>query len=93
MARETFLSKTFTHKSDVWSYGVFCIEVLTRDQPYPKMTTEEFAFRVLPEKLTPIDQIPSDTPDAIADIVKKCFCEEPEDRPDFQEIFNLLSTQ
>ena len=80
----------FTHKSDVWSFGVLCIEVLTRNVPYPNMSTEEFALRVIPDKLTPVNQIPKETPTALADVVKRCFDFDPEKRPTFQEIYDTL---
>jgi len=89
-AYETLASRTFTHKSDVWSFGVLCIEVLTRDVPYPNMSTEEFALRVIPDKLTPVSQIPKDTPESLANLVKRCFDFAPEKRPSFQEIYNAL---
>jgi serine/threonine protein kinase len=66
------------------------IEVLTRGPPYPTMTTEEFALRVIPEKLSPINQIPTNTPEALANLVKKCFNLNPGQRPSFQEIFDSL---
>ena len=89
-AHETLLTHVFTHKSDVWSYGVFCVEVLTRGLPYPDMTTEEFALRVIPQKLTPINQIPKDTPADLANLVASCFNMDPEQRPSFQQIFKAL---
>ena len=91
-AFETLTSRVFTHKSDVWSFGVLCIEVLTRGPPYPDMTTEEFALRVIPEKLTPVSQIPRNTSIAFAILVKQCFDLEPSKRPSFQQIFHSLKS-
>jgi serine/threonine protein kinase len=84
------LSQTFTHKSDVWSFGVLCIEVLTRGLPYPDMTTEQFALKVIPQKLTPLSQIPPGTPQPLASLVASCFDMEPENRPSFQQIYKSL---
>ena len=67
-----------------------CVEVLTRGLPYPEMTTEEFALRVIPQKLTPKDQIPKDTPTELANLVASCFDMDPNKRPSFQEIYNSL---
>jgi serine/threonine protein kinase len=74
----------------VWSYGVLCIEVLTRGPPYPDMTTEAFALRVIPDKLTPVNQIPKDTPEPLASLVRQCFDMNPDKRPSFQTIYNAL---
>ena len=89
-AYETLLSRTFTHKSDVWSYGVLCIEVLTRGAPYPDMTTEVFALRVIPQKLTPVSQIPKDTPEDLAALLRQCFDMNPDNRPSFSQIYSTL---
>ena len=90
MAHETFLTRTYTHKSDVWSFAVLCIEILTRLPPFPEMTTEEFALRVLPEKLRPIKYIPEDTPAKLKELICQCLDFVPEKRPDFQTIFASL---
>ena len=87
---ETLTTRTFTHKSDVWSFGVLCIEVLTRGMPYPDMTTEEFALQVIPKRLTPLNQIPKDTPQDLAKLVASCFDFDPDKRPSFHEIFISL---
>ena len=89
-AFETLTSKLFTHKSDVWSYGVLCIEVLTRREPYPNMSTQNFALKVIPERLTPVSQIPTDTPPVLADLLTRCFDFDPEKRPTFLQIYNSL---
>jgi hypothetical protein len=46
---------------------MLCIEVLTRAEPYPELTTQDFALMVLPNRLTPIGQIPKETPKELAD--------------------------
>ncbi len=56
------------------------------------MTTEEFAIRVLPDKLTPIGQIPNNIPPVLENLLKRCFTINPNQRPDFQEIFDVMST-
>ena len=50
------------------------------------MTTEEFALRVIPQKLTPINQIPKDIPAELANLVVKCFDMDPNQRPSFPQI-------
>ena len=64
--------------------------MLTRGVPYPDMTTEEFALRVIPQKLTPINQIPKDIPAELANLVAKCFDMDPNQRPSFPQIYNAL---
>jgi hypothetical protein len=54
------------------------------------MSTEQFALRVIPDRLTPIDQIPKDTPESLANLVISCFDFDPEKRPSFSHIYSKL---
>ncbi len=54
------------------------------------MQTDVFALRVIPEKLTPISQIPEDTPESLANLIKSTFDLNPEKRPTFDKIFSCL---
>ena len=37
MAPEFLHEKVFTHKSDVYSYGILLWEIFTENQPYPEL--------------------------------------------------------
>lgn len=54
------------------------------------MTTEEFALRVIPEKLTPASQIPTNIPQNLQNLVLQCFDLNPSQRPSFQQIYDAL---
>jgi len=90
MAPESLKKKKYSTKSDVWSFGVVCIEVLTRNEPYPDLTTADFALRVFAEKLTLKNSIPPETPLFLKNIILKCFEVDPEKRPSFSEIHEIL---
>ncbi len=59
-----------------------CIEVLTRQPPYPTISTTEFAVRVIPDGLTLkiTEYIPPDAPDWLAGLVRSCLQQKPENR-------------
>lgn len=86
MSFEALENQKFSEYSDVWSYGVMCVEILTRKEPFPDVPLKEFADRVLVERLTCASAIPSDTPQFLSDMIKKCFAEDPKARPSFDDI-------
>lgn len=57
MSPEAIRHKKYSEKSDVWSFGVTCIEILTRESPYPGMdavqviTPNKIFFFFLPTKI------------------------------------------
>eukprot|EP01118_Nematostelium_gracile_P008633 TRINITY_DN2863_c0_g1_i2.p1 TRINITY_DN2863_c0_g1~~TRINITY_DN2863_c0_g1_i2.p1 ORF type:complete len:278 (+),score=41.35 TRINITY_DN2863_c0_g1_i2:58-834(+) len=44
MAPEIFNKNKFSFETDVYSFGVLCIEVLTRDKPYPDIPMDIFTL-------------------------------------------------
>ncbi|PRP76294.1 hypothetical protein PROFUN_07816 [Planoprotostelium fungivorum] len=58
MAPES-LRGQFSEKSDVWAWGVLCIEVFTGTQPFPHLTATEFVVGVVNDNLHSkmVDQI------------------------------------
>lgn len=83
MSPEAIRKKKFSMKSDVWAFGVTCIEILTDGQdPYPGMDAVQVATAVVSEKVHPV--IPALTPTQLAQIIEVCLSYEEENRPDFQ---------
>jgi len=88
MAPENLLDRIYSEKSDVWSFGVTCIEILTRKDPYPNMEGVQVATRVGNKGLTP--EIPENCPAQLATMLVGCFKFDPAERPDFKSIFESL---
>lgn len=74
-------------KSDVYSFGVLIWEVLCRSDPYPNLTGAQVAAKVGQGLLTL--EKPSTFPD-IGDVMVKCLQRDPNRRPDFAQICDLL---
>ncbi len=90
MARECF-SKKFTSKSDVWSFGVTMWEVFTlgKNAPYEEMTD----FEVLQDTVKAerkLLSVPDKCPSDVSSIMLKCWRDDPDDRPDFDTLYDLL---
>lgn len=81
-APEAALYSRFSIKSDVWSYGVLLVELVTHGRiPYPGMTNGEVLAKVEQGYRMPI---PPGCPDPLYQIMLDCWRAEPEERPTFE---------
>uniref|UniRef100_A0A8C4R367 Tyrosine-protein kinase n=2 Tax=Eptatretus burgeri TaxID=7764 RepID=A0A8C4R367_EPTBU len=79
---------SFTIKSDVWSFGILLVEIITKGRiPYPGMTNPE-VIRNLERGYRM--QRPEDCPDALYEIMNQCWKQLPEDRPTFDYLKSVL---
>ncbi|KAM3720362.1 Fer-related kinase [Dirofilaria immitis] len=91
LSPEAIKSMQFTTKSDVWAFGVLLFEIFTDgSEPYNGMSNAQVR-----EKLTDGSkyrmEIPLDVPPGIIGLIKKCWIEEPKQRPTFKEINRTLT--
>eukprot|EP01114_Cavostelium_apophysatum_P020602 TRINITY_DN6952_c0_g1_i2.p1 TRINITY_DN6952_c0_g1~~TRINITY_DN6952_c0_g1_i2.p1 ORF type:complete len:962 (-),score=141.12 TRINITY_DN6952_c0_g1_i2:48-2933(-) len=90
MSPESLKSRVYGMKTDVWAYGVTLIEIFTRNIPYPEYDTVQVASLIATKELAPV--VPQDVPPHIAKVMAACFQNEPNLRPDFKEICEMLTT-
>nr|XP_023663224.1 epidermal growth factor receptor-like [Paramormyrops kingsleyae] len=84
MALESILHRTYTHQSDVWSYGVTVWELMTfGSKPYDGIPANEIAGVL--EKGERLPQPPICTIDVYM-IMVKCWMIDAESRPRFREL-------
>jgi len=88
-APESLKFHQFSHKSDVWSFGVLMWEIFTHGAvPYNEIpNNKEVVTEVLNGKRL---KQPPDCPDEIYHIMQSCWTEKPEDRPPLVFIFEKL---
>ncbi|GIX89200.1 tyrosine-protein kinase HTK16 [Caerostris extrusa] len=85
-APESINFGTFSHASDVWSYGVTLWEIFSYGEPpYGDMNGSQVI------QLLDADQrlkIPEDCTESIKIIIQNCWLYNPEDRPTFKQLYN-----
>ncbi|KAI5069934.1 hypothetical protein GOP47_0014277 [Adiantum capillus-veneris] len=87
MAPEVISHLPYGHKADIFSFGIVLWELLTGKLPYESMNPVQAAIGVR-QGLRP--QIPEQTPPELSDLIKRCWHDNPSERPDFCEISSVL---
>lgn len=83
MAIESLMDKTYSSKSDVWSFSITVIEILTREDPYPTLDTVAAATKVT-HGLRPT--VPDWVNPQLVQLLNECWSVSPTARPDFEKI-------
>eukprot|EP00249_Psilotum_nudum_P017527 c26373_g1_i2 orf=903-2117(+) len=88
MAPEMIQHRSYNHKVDVYSFGIVLWELITGNLPFQNMTAVQAAFAVVNRGVRPT--IPADCPPALSYIMTRCWATNPDERPSFSEVVNLL---
>lgn len=80
MSPESLSSKKYSEKSDVWSFGVLCWEVINRSQPYPNLDPVLVTHKVMSGELHP--DLPSQPQfTKVAKVMEAAFKMNPDGNP------------
>ncbi|MCO5612519.1 hypothetical protein L7F22_066787 [Adiantum nelumboides] len=87
MAPEMMQNRSYSHKVDVYSFGIVLWELITGNIPFQKMTAVQAASAVV-RGARPI--IPTNCPDSLSKIMTCCWDANPDVRPSFSDVVRLL---
>uniref|UniRef100_A0A8C6TAU3 receptor protein-tyrosine kinase n=1 Tax=Neogobius melanostomus TaxID=47308 RepID=A0A8C6TAU3_9GOBI len=90
MALESLQTHKFTHKSDVWSFGVLLWELMTRGAP-PYSDVNSFDITVFLMQGRRLLQ-PEFCPDALYTLMIDCWHPRPDRRPSFSDLVSRISS-
>lgn len=89
MAPELFKhGVSYTEKSDIYAYGVILWEILSGKKPYIGLESREIAKRTQAGRTG--EEITTEIPAVYASLIKRCWAQEPIDRPELAEIIHLI---
>eukprot|EP00163_Fabomonas_tropica_P014565 TRINITY_DN2648_c1_g1_i8.p1 TRINITY_DN2648_c1_g1~~TRINITY_DN2648_c1_g1_i8.p1 ORF type:complete len:1287 (-),score=269.70 TRINITY_DN2648_c1_g1_i8:68-3928(-) len=77
-----------TPASDVFSFAVIFWEMLTHSNPWPGMLAYAAAYRVMEGQRL---EIPRNTPPRVAKLLRRCWAQQPRERPSMAECLQQLS--
>ncbi|XP_060648083.1 uncharacterized protein LOC132785819 isoform X1 [Drosophila nasuta] len=87
-------SGEFTEKSDVFSFGIICWEVMSRKKPFEEFKDMEklvLQNKIMNGERPDIDYLKEyKDADILLPIIKKCWDQDPSNRPPMNELCNLL---
>jgi serine/threonine protein kinase len=82
--------RAYSSASDVWAFGIVCVEVLTRAPPWAGFTPADAAMRTLKgERLA----MPAHTPDWLRELVHTCWNLSPALRPNMDNCHAAMAEQ
>lgn len=88
MAPELLKNNLVTEKIDVYSFGVVMWELLTGEEPYANLRSEEIITGIIKGNLRP--EIPSWCDPSWRSLMERCWLSDPNSRPPFSEIAKEL---
>ncbi|XP_043810046.1 serine/threonine-protein kinase STY17 isoform X2 [Manihot esculenta] len=88
MAPEVIEHKPYDYKADVFSFAIVLWELLTGELPYSYLTPLQAAVGVVQKGLRPT--IPKNAHPKLAELLERCWRQDPSQRPNFSEIIDIL---
>jgi predicted Ser/Thr protein kinase len=88
MAPENLQDRSYSIKSDVWSYGILVWEIVTGREPHDNEDQLLIGARIRDEGFHPV--IPEDCEPALRRVMEMCWHKNPEDRPTMEGITKVL---
>lgn len=91
MAPESVGKSRYSHKSDVYSFAITILEIVTRTSPFPSMNKDQVLNGLLSGTINPPAELPTHATQGLRNLVKHCTERDPTERLDFETVVELLN--
>ncbi|XP_034660220.1 putative mitogen-activated protein kinase kinase kinase 7-like [Drosophila subobscura] len=94
MAPEVIMGRKYTDKCDVYSWGVMLWELMSRRPPFSHMENPNQVAVMLAAGLgdrPDMDAVRADCPEAIKQLIRRCWSKEPLERCSMQQVVKFLN--
>lgn len=91
MAPEVITNKKINKMCDVFSYGMVLYEIYSCKKPYAGYSCDTYVANAVLEGKRP--DVPETVPPFLHSLLKACWKEEPNERPQFEAIAHAIQTQ
>ena len=88
MAPEFIAGGHYNKEVDVYSFGMILWEMLSKKIPFSNLEPAQVIYTVVILKNRPF--LGSDVPTPLKNLIERCWAHEPDERPTFQEIYELF---
>lgn len=85
--QESSEGENYPHKTDSWSFGIMCSDILSGERPFPGMMMRDLEA-ALDSGVRP--WIPEACPDYVKFCLESCWKYNPKERPRFSDIWRML---
>jgi predicted Ser/Thr protein kinase len=90
MAPESLKDRSYSTKSDVWSYGILLWELAAGREPHDEEDQLSIAIKIRDQGFVPV--IPDNCDPALRHVMEMCWKMSPAERPSMEEVANYLRT-
>eukprot|EP00916_Digyalum_oweni_P004324 GHVL01007666.1.p1 GENE.GHVL01007666.1~~GHVL01007666.1.p1 ORF type:complete len:473 (+),score=114.81 GHVL01007666.1:212-1420(+) len=92
MAPEVLSGDNYNESADVYSFGIVLYEIITRSIPYIETAKDplSIAMAVSKGRRPSLNLVPSDCPQALCNLMIRCWDAQSINRPNFENIFNCV---
>ncbi|XP_072021879.1 uncharacterized protein [Amphiura filiformis] len=88
MAPEIHTDDHFSFKSDIYAYGLMVLEIGSGKAPFENLDMMHVVYKVATENIKP--NIPPDFPEALGDLISRCWNADPKCRPSLEEALEVI---